>query len=405
MEKSIREIPLLADVIRCMPAISATMPVKDVAAMFRTDSSLLMLTVCGASGLEGVISRRELFSAHLARNYAAELYGKKPISMLMDASPLTMSPDMDINQALTKLLAHDPDLVTDSFPVLEGDTYVGVIHVSEMIMAVSRAQAALLDTLALLTTRIRSEVDQARQIQQGLLPPSPFTHAGLKLDAVLINSTEISGDFYDYFIIDQDRLGVLVADVSGHGVQSGMVATAAKAGLQMLLDRDVHAPGELLAGINSAVLATSSNAMMMTAVVAIIDSAAQTVSLANAGHPYPYLFHAADATVSMLDGVGGFPLGFDGGSEYAELVVDFRCGDRLLLFSDGIVEACNEAGEEFGYARLEAAVHQTISGAPEQFRQGLVQMALQFGNADEFEDDVTILVVACERLEPEESLT
>jgi len=406
MEQSIRQnIPLLAEVTRNVAAISATMQVKDVAAVFQADSGLLMLPVCGQSGLAGVISRRELFSTHLAKSYATELYGRKPISLLMDESPLRLSPDIDINEALASLLAHDPNLVTDSFPVLEGDRYVGVVHVAEMIMAISRAQASLLDTLALLSARIRSEVDKARQIQQGLLPPSPFSHAGLTLDAVLINSSEISGDFYDYFIIDHNRLGVLVGDVSGHGVQSGMVATAAKAGLQMLLDRGVYAPGELLAGINSAVLATSSNAMMMTAVVAVIDRASSTVSLANAGHPYPYLFHAADGTVSMLDGVGGFPLGFDRGSEYAELVVGFECADRMLLYSDGIVEACNEAGEEFGYARLEGFIRQTISCAPEQFRQGLVQTVLQFGTADGFEDDVTIVVVACEQLESEGSLS
>ncbi|BCS55937.1 PP2C family protein-serine/threonine phosphatase [Geobacter sp. SVR] len=397
MEKGIREnLPSLAEVTRNVPAIPATTQVKDVVAMFQGDGNLLMLPVCGTSGMEGVISRRELFSTHLARNYALELYRRKPISMLMDESPLTMSPHLDINQALSRLLDHDPDLVTDSFPVLEGDRYIGVVHVAEMIMSISRAQAALLDTLELLSARIRSEVEQARQVQQRLLPPVPFRHAGLLLDAVLINSTEISGDFYDYFAIDQNRLGVLVADVSGHGVQSGMVATAAKAGLQMLLDRGVHAAGELLAGINSAVLATSSNAMMMTAVVAVFDRSTHAVSLANAGHPYPYRYCAADGGVSMLEGVGGFPLGFDSDSEYVELTVDFRCGDRLLLFSDGIVEALNEAGEEFGYARFEAAIEQGISGGPGEFRQGLVRAALQFGNADGFDDDVTIVVVAGE---------
>jgi sigma-B regulation protein RsbU (phosphoserine phosphatase) len=126
----------------------------------------------------------------------------------------------------------------------------------------------------------------------------------------------------------------------------------------------------------------------------LIDRAAHTATVANAGHPYPYLFRAEDGSVSMLEGVGGFPLGFDGGSEYAELAVDFHCGDRLLLFSDGIVEARNHAGEEFGFERLEAAARREISGAPEQFRQELVRTALQFAEADGFEDDVTIVVVA-----------
>ncbi len=397
METSIRKnIPLLADVTRDVPPIAADMQVKDVAALFQGDDGLLMLPVCGPAGLEGVISRRELFSTHLARSYAAELYGKKPISLLMNTGPLRMSPGIDINAALVRLLAHDPELVTDSFPVVEGARYIGCVHVAEMIMAISRAQAALLDTLALLSARIRSEVDQARQIQQGLLPPSSFRHAGLVLDAVLINSSEISGDFYDYFIIGPNRLGVLVGDVSGHGVQSGMVATAAKAGLQILLDRGVQAPGELLAGINSAVLAASSNAMMMTAVVAVIDRTARSISLANAGHPYPYLYRGREQSVVMLDGAGGFPLGFDKDSRYAELVAGFECGDRLLLYSDGIVEARNTAGDEFGYERMQAAMQQPLSGDPARFRRELVQTALRFSGKDDFEDDVTIVVLACE---------
>ena len=390
-----KNLPLLGDVTRIVPPIAATMTVKDVAAVFQSNDGLLMLPVCDASGLQGVISRRELFSTHLAKNYAVDLYGNKPISILMNASPLIMQPGVDVNKALACLLEHDPDLVTDSFPVCEAERYVGVVQVSEMIMAISRAQAALLETLALLSARIRSEVNKARQIQQGLLPPSSFRHAGLELDAVLINSTEISGDFYDYFIIDDNRLGVLVGDVSGHGVQSGMVATAAKAGLQILLDRGVHAPGELLAGINSAVLATSSNAMMMTAVIAVIDREAHSVTLANAGHPYPYIYRAADGNVTILEDVGGFPLGFESDSEYAELVAGFRAGDRMVLHTDGIVEAPNAAGEEFGYDRLETYLRQELlSGTPEQFRCGLVQTVRQFSGSDEFEDDVTIVVVA-----------
>jgi serine phosphatase RsbU (regulator of sigma subunit) len=98
----------------------------------------------------------------------------------------------------------------------------------------------------------------------------------------------------------------------------------------------------------------------------------------------------------MLDGVGGFPLGFDRDSQYAEFVAGFACGDRMLLYTDGIVEAQNAAGEEFGYSRLEANIHQAISGAPEAFRRSLVESAQQFSGVDGFEDDVTIVVVVCE---------
>lgn len=389
-------IPRLSEVMKHVAPIPVHTPVKEVAAIFQGDPSLLMIPVNGASGFEGVISRRELFSQHLARQYAMELYGKKAISLLMNTQTVTMTPETDVSSALAQLLGHDPDLDTDSFPVLVDGYCVGIVHVAELMMAISKAQAGLLETLETLGARIREEVDKARRIQQELLPPSSFTHAGLVLDAVLINSTEISGDFYDYFVIDEHRLGVTVGDVSGHGVQSGMVATAAKAGLHLLLEMGVKTPGALLAGMNKAVLATASNALMMTAVVAVVDLSAHTLSLANAGHNYPFLYRAASNQVAMLDETGGFPLGFDAESTYAESAMDFRPGDRLLLYTDGIIEARAASGDEFGYERMGTYMRSALRGQPESFRRGLVELVHNFTELERFEDDVTLLIVADE---------
>jgi serine phosphatase RsbU (regulator of sigma subunit) len=355
-----------------------------------------MIPVSGDGGFEGVISRRELFSRHLARKFAVELYGNKPINLLINTQPISMSPDMDINSALLLLLKLDPELDNDSFPVLSRGNCVGIIHVAELIMVISKAQAFLLDKLEVLSARIREEVDKARRIQQDLLPPSSFSFAGTVLDAVLINSSEISGDVYDYFKIDDQRLGVMVADVSGHGVQSGMVATAAKAGLHLMLERGVRTPSELLSGMNTAVLVTASNALMMTAVVAIVDLAGRKIFYANAGHNYPYIYRASTNTLIKLDNTGGFPLGFEPGSVYEEAVEDFFKHDRLMLYTDGIVEARDKYEEEFGYDRLETYLLNQLSTHPEQARRGLVEAVREFTGVDGFEDDVTVLIVADE---------
>lgn len=377
------------------PVLSNT-SVQDVVAIFQGDPTLLMIPIVAAGVFEGVISRKDLFIRHLSRPFAMDLFGKKPISTLVNGATLVISPECDINSALASLLEYDPELDTDSFPVIQEGTCVGIVHVAELLMAISRSQAHLLATLETLSARIREEVEKARQIQRGLLPPSTCNYAGLVLDAVLINSSEISGDVYDYFFIDQNRLGVMVGDVSGHGVQSGMVATAAKAGLHLLLDGGVTTPGKLLGGMNKAVCATASNSLMMTAVIAVIDLAANKVFLANAGHNYPFLYRSSDETVAMLDGTGGFPLGFDMGSEYEEVAIDFRCGDRLFLYSDGIVEAHNEEGEEFGYDRFTCYAHENSGTPPESFRLGLLDAVRAFSGTEDFDDDVTLLVVAAD---------
>lgn len=391
-----QHIPTLGEVMRSVTPVLSHTSVQDVVAIFQEDQALLMIPIVGADDFEGVISRKDLFIRQLSRPFAMDLFGKKPISTLLNGSTLVIPPECDVNSALVRLLEHDPELDTDSFPVIREGACVGIVHVAELLMAISRSQAHLLATLETLSARIREEVEKARQIQRDLLPPSTCSYAGLVLDAVLINSSEISGDVYDYFFIDQDRLGVMVGDVSGHGVQSGMVATAAKAGLHLLLDGGVTTPGKLLGGMNKAVCATASNALMMTAVIAVIDRAANKVILANAGHNYPFQYRSSDETVAMLDGIGGFPLGFDMGSEYDEIAIDFRCGDRLFLYSDGIVEAHNEREEEFGYDRFTLYAQQNSGNSPESFRIGLLDAVRAFSGTDGFDDDVTLLVVAAE---------
>lgn len=387
---------LLKDVMRPVTSLPSSTTVTEVASIFTSNAAVLMIPVRGNAGFEGVISRRDLFSRHLARKFAVELYGNKPINLLINAQPITMSPDMDINSALSLLLEHDPELECDSFPVLDNGYCVGIVHVAELIMVISNGQTSLLRKLEDLTVRIREEVDKARQIQQNLLPPSSFSFAGTVLDAVLINSSEISGDVYDYFIIDDHRLGVMVGDVSGHGVQSGMVATAAKAGLHLLLERGCTTPSELLSGMNKAVLVTASNSLMMTALIAVIDLAERKICYANAGHNYPYIYRASTKTIITLDSAGGFPLGFQLESVYGEAEVAFHYNDRLFLYTDGIVEALNNNDEEFGYDRMEAYLLNELGGSPARARQGLVEAVRAFTGVDGFEDDVTLLIVGDE---------
>ncbi|MDR3578980.1 MAG: SpoIIE family protein phosphatase [Oryzomonas sp.] len=391
-----QHIPTLSEVMRSITPVRSGMTVQEVVAIFQGDPALLMIPVVDTDVFEGAISRKDLFTRHLSRPFAMELFGKKPISTLVNGTMLALDPECHINSALARLLEHDPELDADSFPVTHEGTCVGIVHVAELLMAISRSQADLLATLETLSARIREEVEKARLIQRDLLPPSTCSYAGMVLDAVLINSSEISGDVYDYFFIDQDRLGVMVGDVSGHGVQSGMVATAAKAGLHLLLDMGVTTPGKLLEGMNKAVCATASNSLMMTAVIAVIDRTVNKVFLANAGHNYPFQYRSSEAAVAMLDGTGGFPLGFDMASEYNEIEIDFRCGDRLILYSDGIVEARNGEGEEFGYERFSRYAQENYGNSPESFRIGLLDEVRAFSGTESFEDDVTLLVVAAE---------
>ncbi|MGB4599685.1 MAG: SpoIIE family protein phosphatase [Trichlorobacter sp.] len=389
-------VPLLASVARVVAPIADDTTVSQVIERFQQDNTLLALPVLSTTGQVGIISRRELFYSHLAKPFARELYGRKPVATLLDAAPLLLPDSLTINAALVELLSHDPRLENDCFGVSRQGVCAGIVAVADLMMAISRSQSELLNTLEQLSRRICNEVEMARRVQADLLPLTPLRHAGVSVAAGLVNSSEISGDFYDVFPLDEHRLGLLVGDVTGHGVQAGLVTTAAKAGLQMLLDNQVSTPAQILSGINRAILATTKGNLLMTAVVAIIDRHSDTVVLGSAGHPYPYYWHAASSQWQLVPLDPGFPLGFDENADYGETTLPFQAGDRLLLFSDGIQEAENQQGVSFGAEQLMTTLQRVTSSDPAVLRDVLLAAARSFCGDDHFEDDVTLVVAVQE---------
>jgi serine phosphatase RsbU (regulator of sigma subunit) len=382
---------LMTTIARPVPLITPLTTVNQTIELFQQQPHLLALPVMEQQHLLGIISRRELFFRHLAKPFARELFGRKSVKTLLDAAPVVLASELDITAALNQLLLYDPQLENDCFGVTLADGSVAIVAVADLMMAISRSQADLLDTLDRLSRRIRNEVEMARQVQAALLPETPLQHAGASVAAGLVNSTEISGDFYDVFPLDDHRLGLLVADVTGHGVQAGLVTTAAKAGLQTLLDNGVRTPSRLLKGINRALMATTGGSLLMTALIAVLDRQTGTAVISSAGHPYPYQRQGTSGQWLLVTLEPGFPLGFDDGANYDETTISFRPGDHLLLYSDGIQEAENCRGELFGERHLLATLQQS-AGEPQQVRDTLLHAARRFRGQDHFDDDVTLVV-------------
>ncbi|MGE0156560.1 MAG: PP2C family protein-serine/threonine phosphatase [Geobacter sp.] len=382
---------LLATISRPVPVITTATTVNQAIELFQHDTALTALPVMDQQHLAGIINRRELFFRHLAKPFARELFGRKPIATLLEGPSLVLAGELEITDALNRLLLNDPQLENDCFGVSLADGSVAIATVADLMMAISRSQAALLETLESLSSRIRSEVEMARQVQAALLPVTPLRHAGVSVAAGLVNSTEISGDFYDVFPLDEHRLGLLVADVTGHGVQAGLVTTAAKAGLQTLLDNGVRTPALLLRGINRALMATAGGSLLMTALVAVLDRVTGTAVISSAGHPFPYRRQGDSGQWQLVALKPGFPLGFVDDADYDETTIGFMPNDHLLLYSDGIQEAEDEQGVLFGEQQLLATLQQA-AGTPEQVRDTLLAAARSFRGNDHFDDDVTLVV-------------
>ncbi len=394
------DVPRLETVARPVSPVQSDITVNQVIERFRQETGLLALPVLADGEPVGIISRRELFSNHLARPFARELYGRKPIVELLAATPLLLAGELDIHTGLQELLQLDPRLENDCLGVCSAGSCTGVVAVADLMMAISQSQAGLLDTLQRLGQRIRDEVELARQVQTALLPVTPLRHAGVMVAAGLVHSSEISGDVYDVFPLDEHRLGLLVADVTGHGVQAGLVTTAAKAGLQTLMDSGLLTPSQFLGGINRAIRATGKGRLLMTALLAIIDRQKGTATIASAGHPYPYHRSGAAGKWQLIDLDPGFPLGFDDGVSYSETTIPFLANDLLLLFSDGILEAENLHGEQFAEQRLPDLLQREVGAGPEELRDTLLAAARRFCGRDHFEDDVTLVVARHEGVTP-----
>jgi len=394
MESIRHTIPLLRELARKIGAVPAASKVKDIVGIFNDDQSLLSLPVAGSDGFIGTISRKALFSRHLAKPFAMDLYGKRPVSELLDDIQIELDNNIDIIAALARLLAIDPALETDAFPVVQDRQCIGIVSVSELMMRISDCQASLLETLNLLGARIREEVSKAGQIQQDLLPQPEFRFNTVTISAGIINSTEVGGDFYDYFPLDDHRMLLLVGDVSGHGVQSGMVTSAAKASLHTLVAMGATAPAEILAGMNRAILATARQSLLMTCLIVLVDLKEGVLTLANAGHNYPYIYRTGREELEMLSDTSGFPLGFEADCCYREFSTGFQRLDRLVLYSDGIIECLDKAGNEYGYDRFEQTLRKNITSTPGEIRSFLTNSARQFEGSGSFADDVTLLIAS-----------
>jgi sigma-B regulation protein RsbU (phosphoserine phosphatase) len=235
---------------------------------------------------------------------------------------------------------------------------------------------------------VSRELETARQIQQSILPKEVPSLPGLAVAAHYDSMTEVAGDLYDFVLTPSGQLGILVADVSGHGVPAAIVASMVKIALAVQ-GGEVADPGAVLTRMNHALFGRFEKAYV-TAVFALVDPAAGTLTYASAGHPSP-LLRRGDGRVESLD-ERGIVLGFMPDATYSTAVVrGLAPGDRVVFYSDGITEAAR--GEEFfGDSEFQRLLATSQTQTADEFITTLVDAARRWVGAD-FADDVTLVVV------------
>lgn len=242
--------------------------------------------------------------------------------------------------------------------------------------------------------RMKQELEYAREIQLSMLPRSAPDLDWLDVAALSLPATEVGGDYYDYFDLGEGRLGMVVGDVTGHGVASGLVLSGVRSSLNLLREEMVS-PSAVLQRVNLMLKRTSAPRMHMTLAMVVLDREDHTVVVSTAGHP-PVLVRRADGRVDEV-GAGSFPLGAMVSAEYREDRVGLEPEDVLVLYSDGLVEAINSAGDQFGWDRLKDLLSNLHgSESANEIRDQILREVWDFKGDVEQVDDVTMVVVRCE---------
>jgi serine phosphatase RsbU (regulator of sigma subunit) len=246
--------------------------------------------------------------------------------------------------------------------------------------------------LGLMRQSIEQELELARSIQQAFLPEEVPTLEGWQISPYYQPAREVGGDFYDFHLLSEGRLGLVVGDATGKGVPAALVMSTTCGMLRAVSQAlDSSSPGEMLERVNEAPVPSIPDNMFVTCFYAILDPNSGSLRYANAGHDVPYLHR--NGTAEELR-ARGMPLGLMPGMNYEEQEIVLDTGEAALFYSDGLVEAHDPQGEMFGFPRLRALI---VEHAEERSLGDLLLEDLHsfVGEGWEQEDDITLVTLRC----------
>lgn len=235
------------------------------------------------------------------------------------------------------------------------------------------------------------ELSIARRIQASILPSSMPEVPGLAVAARYHPMAAVAGDFYDFLELGGHRLGILVADVSGHGVPAALIASMVKVAIAAQRSRGER-PAEVLAGMHETLWGRLGG-QYVTAAYLFLDPEAGVMRYGAAGHPPLLRWCAGERAAGALE-ENGLPLGLLEVAHYQERELPLRAGDRFLLYTDGLVDAADGAGVHFGLDGVTAAASGSPGTSTDEVADRIVGKALDWSNGAAA-DDLTVLLVDC----------
>jgi predicted permease len=269
-----------------------------------------------------------------------------------------------------------------------------VLSSSADVFALMIENARLSDR-ALEQEKLRRDLALAAEVQRRLLPPQPPRSGAATLAAFTLPARTVGGDYYDFLDLAGERIGIAVADVAGKGIAAALLMSVVQASLRVISAEPKLSLSELATKMNRFLYQSSGANKYATFFYAQVEERGRRLRYVNAGHNPPYLVRGTDAGVEIIElCAGGTVLGLFPEVQYDEADVDLCSGDLLVAFTDGVTEALNTDGEDFGEERLKQLLRGAVGVPAEEIASRLANRMREWIGGAEQHDDLTFVVVA-----------
>ena len=243
--------------------------------------------------------------------------------------------------------------------------------------------------------RYREELNIAKRVHESLLPSELESNEHFEITAFSKPADEVGGDYYDTHRISQDKFAMIIGDVSGKGTSAAFNMSQMKGVFHSLAQIDLD-PQEFLVKANEALGRCLERTSFITLSYFILDTKEKTIKFSRAGHCPSLYYKRSDAKLEFLKSKG-LGLGIIRNREYCRYVelnqLNYQSGDLLVMYTDGITEATNPQGEEFGYEKLKQIVEDQVDNSAKEIQQAIIKGLLDFTQVDDIEDDFTTMIL------------
>jgi sigma-B regulation protein RsbU (phosphoserine phosphatase) len=254
---------------------------------------------------------------------------------------------------------------------------------------------AIIYSMANEKKRLDHDLEIARDIQRILLPSEAPAIDGFQISGINVPARQVSGDYFDYIRVDDERLGVAIADVSGKGVPASLIMAICRSVLRAEAARN-PSPADVLRKVNRQLYPDIKEDMFISMAYLILDHHRDSITLARAGHDAPLLYKRQSQTVTPVKSPG-MVVGIDSGNVFDRLTVDFAISlerdDCLVLYTDGVTETLNAEGDEFGLDRVIQTVRARANDGAQAIVKKIIQDVRDFTGSLPQNDDITLIAI------------